>query len=87
MRKEYAFYLTDEQGYAIQELGLAYADVSFSTSGMVHATVFGEYDITCYTLRKDGEVVRETRDLDGLGWVVDIRSPEGKWLVDEEEAA
>lgn len=87
MSKEYAFYLTDEQEYAIQELGLAYADVSFSTSGMVHATVFEEYEITCYTLRRDGGVVKETRDLDGVGWVVDIRSPEGKWLVDEEEVA
>ena len=87
MRKEYGFYLTDEQIEAIKSVGLEASEVAFTTSGMVTGTVFGDYDITCYTFRKDGEVVKETRDLDGLGWVVDIRNPDGVWLVDGEDAA
>lgn len=88
MRKEYAFYLTDAQIEAIKSVGVADVEVSFTTSGMVNATVFDEYDeITCYTFRKDGEIVKESRAFTSEGWVTDVRSADGEWLVDEEEAA
>jgi hypothetical protein len=82
MRKEYAFYLTDEQIRSIGAVGVADVEVSFTTSGMVTGTVMDEYEITCYTFRKDGEVVRETRGLDTDGWVTDVRSADGVWTYE-----
>jgi len=83
-RKEYAFYLTDEQIRSIGAVGVSEVEVSFTTSGMVTATVMDEYEVTCYTFRKDGEVVRETRGLDTDGWVTDVRSVDGVWTYEAE---
>jgi len=84
MYKEYAFYVTDEQRYAIQELGLSDVDVSFCTSGMVNAVVFNDYDVSCYTFRKDGGVVLEKRDMDSGGWVTSYRDASGAWAEDPD---
>lgn len=84
LHKEYGFYLTDEQIEAIKSVGVEPVEVSFTTSGMVTGTVMDEYEITCYTFRKDGEVVRETRGLDTDGWVTDVRSPDGVWTYEAE---
>lgn len=84
MRKEYAFYLTDAQRDAIRDVGMEDVEVSFTTSGMVNGTVMDEYEITCYTFRKDGEVVRESRGLDTDGWVTDVRSADGVWTYEVE---
>lgn len=84
LRKEYAFYLTDAQMEAIRSVGVEVVEVSFTTSGMVTGTVMDEYEITCYTFRKDGEVVRESRGLDTDGWVTDVRSPDGVWTYEAE---
>lgn len=84
MRKEYAFYLTDAQRDAIRDVGVEDVEVSFTTSGMVNGTVMDEYEITCYTFRKDGEVVRESRGLDTDGWVTDVRSTDGVWTYEVE---
>ena len=84
MRKEYGFYLTDEQIEAIKSVGVEASEVAFTTSGMVTGTVMDEYEITCYTFRKDGEVVRETRGLDTDGWVTDVRSPDNVWTYEAE---
>lgn len=86
MRKEYGFYLTDEQIEAIKSVGVEASEVAFTTSGMVNGTVMDEYEITCYTFRKDGEVVRESRGLNSDGWVTDVRSSEGVWRYEVEEA-
>ena len=83
-RKEYGFYLTDEQIEAIKSVGVELVEVSFTTSGMVTGTVMDEYEITCYTFRKDGEVVRESRGLDTDGWVTDVRSADGMWTYEAE---
>lgn len=87
MRKEYAFYLTDEQISSIRLVGVEPSEVSFSASGgMVTGTVMDEYEITCYTFRKNGEVVRETRGLDADGWVTDVYSVDGVWTYEVEVA-
>jgi hypothetical protein len=80
MNSEYGFYLTDAQIKAIADVGVSDVEVSFSTSGMVNAMVWDEYEITLYTFRKDGGVVRETRGLDSDGWVTDCRDIYGKWI-------
>jgi len=84
LRKEYAFYLTDEQIRSIGAVGVEASEVSFTTGGMVTGTVMDEYEVTCYTFRKDGEVVRETRGLDTDGWVTDVRSVDGVWTYEAE---
>lgn len=65
---EWNFTLTDEQKQAIINSGIAYSELSFSASGMVFANVWNEYDVRCYTFRKDGSVVVEERGLDSDGW-------------------
>lgn len=65
---EFNFYLTDAQKLAIINSGIALGELSFSATGMVSATVWGEYDVRCYTFRKDGSVVIEERGLDSDGW-------------------
>jgi hypothetical protein len=85
MRSDYRFTLTEGQLAAIRDVGVQDVEVSFCTSGMVNATVNDEYEITCYTFRKDGSIVRETRGLDSDGWVTDVRSVEGVWTYELQE--
>lgn len=65
---EFNFYLTDEQKEAIVNSGISLGELSFSAKGMVFATVWDEYDVRCYTFRKDGSVIVEERGLDSDGW-------------------
>lgn len=85
--KEFSFYLTDAQRSAIHDVGVANVEVSFTATGMVNATVYGDYDITCYTFRKDGGIVKESRCFDTDGWVTDCRDADGNWTSDLEEVA
>lgn len=86
LHKEYAFYLTDEQRWAIHDVGLGSAEVSFSASGMVHGAVFHEYEVVLYTFRKDGGIVKESRALDSDGWETTCRDANGVWTSELEEA-
>lgn len=79
LKEEYSFYLTDAQRWAIRDMGLSEVDVNFSTSGMVHATVFEDYEVRCFTFRKDGGIVKETRALDSDGWETICMDAEGVW--------
>lgn len=85
MKNEYGFYVTDAQKVAIRDVGLAEVEVSFTTSGMVHATVFEEYEVVCYTFRKDGGIVKETRSLDSDGWETTCRDANGVWTTELKE--
>lgn len=87
LNEEYNFYLTDAQRRAIHDVGVANVEVSFTTTGMVNATVYGDYDITCYTFRRDGGIVKESRNFDSYGWVTDCRDADGNWTSDLEEVA
>jgi predicted enzyme related to lactoylglutathione lyase len=87
LHTEYNFYLTDAQKIAIHDVGVAEVEVSFCTSGMVNATVYGDYDITSYTFRKDGSIVKETRCFDSYGWVAECRDADGNWTSELEEDA
>ena len=59
---------------------MADVEVSFTATGMVNATVYEDYGIICYTFRKDGEIVKESRTFDvSEGWVTDTRNSDGVW--------
>ena len=80
MKSEYSFTLTDAQRIAIRDVGLSDADVSFSATGMVNATVFSEYEITCYAFGGTGGIVKETRGLESGGWDTVYRNTDGMWI-------
>lgn len=87
LKNEYSFYLTDAQRWAIRDVCLSDAEVNFSTSGMVHGTVYEDYEVICYTFRRDGSIVRESRALDSDGWETKTRDIDGVWSYEEEEVA
>jgi len=83
LNKKHSFELTSEQVSAIHDVGVSSVDVSFTTSGMVNATVFEDSGIICYTFRKDGGIVKEVRNFFDDGWVTTCRDLYGRW-IDEE---
>lgn len=68
MRKEYAFYLTDEQIDAITKTGIVLGQLQFGGDGMISAISFGDNDVSFYTFRRDGSYAIETRDFTSAGW-------------------
>ena len=85
LKKEYAFYLTDAQRWAIRDVSVSESEVSFTATGLVQAIVWDEYDVRCYTFRKDGEIIRESRSLGSDGWVTDRCDTDGVWHYEVEE--
>ena len=84
MNSEYGFYLTDAQQNAIRDVSVDKSELHFSATGSVVGIVFDEYDVTTYTFRKDGGIVKETRDFTGNdGWTTWCRDHNGKWVDDE----
>lgn len=87
MNTEFGFYLTDEQKFAMRDVSIDLAELHFSATGSVIGIVWGEYDVTTYTFRKDGGIVKETRDFTGNdGWDTDYRDANGKWMSEVELA-
>lgn len=84
LKDKFEFYLTDAQRSAIHDMGVAEVEVSFTTSGMVNATVFEDYGIICYTFRKDGGIVKESRTFTTDGWETDCRDHNGVWAYEAE---
>jgi hypothetical protein len=85
LKEKYEFDLTVAQRCAIRDACVSEVEVSFTTGGVVTATVFEEYEIVFYTFRKDGEVVREVRDFGSGGWVTWVCGLDNVWRDEEGE--
>mgnify|MGYP000276441905 FL=1 len=85
--KEYAFYLSDAQRYAIRDVVLGISNVYFGADGSVMGMTFDESQIILYTFRKDGTIVRESRGLQGYRWTTHKCDIDGVWDYEEEEVA
>lgn len=79
LKKEYAFYLTDAQRWAIRDASVDDNNVHFCADGMVTGIKFQDHDIEVFTFRKDGTVVKEVRDFFSDGWTVSNLGEDGLW--------
>lgn len=82
--KEYSFYLSDAQRYAIRDVVLGSANIYFGADGSVMGMTFDEAQIVLYTFRKDGSIVRESRGLQGYRWDTHRCGIDGVWDYEEE---
>lgn len=78
-REKYSFELTLEQQVAIRDMCISDTELFLSGTGMVCGCVFGDYEITFYTFREDGSVVREVRDFLSDGWTIHNIDVDGVW--------